>query len=110
MSLFLCSENHDILIETAKFIAKVQANMVETIKIKFQRNFKPNFLCDLCKMRECNQANLLYGTKLIGSSELITYIPEYENMFDDNDPEEQLYVANILIDNFKRKKKMEESL
>ena len=104
MSKFLCSENHDIPIETAKFIAKVQAHMVETIKINFQSNFKPNFRCDLCKMSECNQSHLLYCTKLIGSSELITYIPEYENIFDDNDPEEQLYMANILIDNLKRKK------
>ena len=72
MSLILCSENHDIPIETAKFIAKVQAHMVETINMNFQSNFKPNFCCDLCTMSECNQDHLMYCTKLIGSSELIT--------------------------------------
>ena len=72
MSQFLSSDNHDITIETAKFISKVQAHMVETIKMNFPSNFKPNFLCDLCKMSECNQAHLLNCTKLIGSSELIT--------------------------------------
>ena len=72
MSLILCSENHDIPIETAKFIAKVQVLMVETINMNFQSNFKPNFCCDLCTMSECNQDHLMYCTKLIGSSELIT--------------------------------------
>ena len=33
--------------------------------------------------------HLLYCSKLIGSSELISYIPEYEDIFNDNDPEEQ---------------------
>ena len=86
---FLSSGDHEIPIETAKFIAKVQAHMVETIKMNFQSNFKNNFICDLCKISVCNQAHLLYCCKLIGSNELVSYIPEYEDIFDDNNPEEQ---------------------
>ena len=45
MSSFLSSEDHEIPIETAK----VQADMVETIKMNFQINFQIKFICDLCK-------------------------------------------------------------
>ena len=109
MSNFLSSDNHEIPIETAKCIAKVQTHMVETIKMNFQSNFNPNFLCDLYQTSECNQSHLFYCTKLIGSNELISYIPDYEDIFDDNNPEEQLYVANIMIENLKKKKKIEDS-
>ena len=59
MSSFLTSNDHKIPIETAKFIAKVQAHMVETIKINFQSNHTPNVLCNLCQMGKCNQSHLL---------------------------------------------------
>ena len=47
--------------------------------------------------------------KLIGSNEIVTYIPEYENIFDDENPQEQLFIAKILIENMKKKKTIEET-
>ena len=110
MSSFLTSNDHKIPIETTKFIAKVQAHMVETIKINFQSNHTPNLICNPCQMSECNQSHLLSCTKLIGSNEIVTYIPEYEDIFNDNDPKEQLFIANILIENLKKKKKIEDAM
>ena len=55
----------------------------------FQSNLKYYFICDLYKISECNQSNLLYCTNLIGSNKLVSYIPDYDNIFDDNNPEEQ---------------------
>ena len=66
MSNYLTSQNEYIPIETAKFIVKIQSHMVETVKINFQAFYKPN---------------LLYCSKLIGSTEIITYIPVTECHF-----------------------------
>ena len=56
LSHFLSSQS-EVPIETAKFIAKVQTHMVENIKMNFQGNFKPNFLCNSCKISQCDQAH-----------------------------------------------------
>ena len=42
--------------------------------MNFQSKFKPNFPCDFFKISECNQAHVLYRTKLIESSKLISYL------------------------------------
>ena len=80
--------------------------MVETVKMNFQGNFTPNLLCNLCKINECNQSNLLYCKELIGSNEIISYIPNYEDIFNDDDPKEQCFIADIMNVNLKRKKEL----
>ena len=40
------------LVETSKFIAKIQTHMIENIKINFEGNYKPHFLCNSCKLHE----------------------------------------------------------
>ena len=94
----------DFSVETSKFIAKIQTHMVENIKMNFQGNYKPNFLCNSCKLHECNQSHLLYCSSLIGSNQLISYIPDYKDIFDDNDIEEQYFIANIMKQNLRKKK------
>ena len=81
--------------------------MVENIKMNFQGNYKPNFLCNSCKISQCDQAHLLYCKKLIGSNQLISYIPNYKDIFNDEDPNEQCFIADILKENLKRKKEIE---
>ena len=81
--------------------------MVETVKMNFQGNFTPNLMCNLCKINECNQSNLLYCKELIGSNEIISYIPNYEDIFNDDDPKEQCFIADIMKVNLKRKKELE---
>ena len=93
--------------ETAKFIAKTQSHMIETVKTNFQSYYKPNLLCNACLISECNQPHLLYCKKLIGSNKLVTYIPNYKDIFDDNYLEEQCFIANLLIANLKKKKELE---
>ena len=82
--------------------------MVETVKANFPQHYKPNLLCNLCFLSECNQSHLLNCTKLLGSNHLITYIPVYEDIFDDSNPEEQVFIANIMMENLKKKKILEE--
>lgn len=110
MSRFLTAQHENIPIETAKFIAKVQSHMVETVKNNFKEFYKPNLLCNSCFISECNQSHLLYCPKLVGSNQLITYIPQYEDIFDDNETEEQCFIANIMMENLKKKKEIESVL
>ena len=87
MSSFLSSQS-EVPIETAKFIAKIQTHMVETVRMNFEGFYKPNLICKSCKISQCSQSHLLYCKKLIGSNELVSYIPEYRDIFNDNDNKE----------------------
>ena len=78
--------------------------MIEIVKSNFQRFYKPNLTCNLCLVSECNQPHLLYCQKLLGSNELVKYIPNYEDIFDDNNPEEQCFIANLMMASLKEKK------
>ena len=96
--------------EIAKFIAKTQCHMIETIKCNLKNQYKPNLNCDLCdKNTESIQAHLLDCPKLLGNNEIITYIPTYEDIFNDCDIREHVFIARILMDNLRRKKMLEES-
>ena len=55
-----------------------------------------------------NQSHLLYYSSLIGSNQLISYIPDYKDIFNDNDTEEQYYIANIMKENLRKKKEIEQ--
>lgn len=110
MSKFLSSHNEDTPIETAQFIAKVQTHMIETVKINFKEAYKPNFVCKSCNLVECNQSHLLYCSKLIGSNSLVSYIPEYQDIFNDDDPKEQCYIASLMMENLQKKKQIEDNI
>ena len=86
MSSFLCPNEH-LKIDNAKFVAKIQCHMVETIKANFKQEYLPNFICKSCGLNECNQSHLLYCEALIGSNQLITYIPNYEDIFNNSNVE-----------------------
>ena len=81
--------------------------MVENVKANFKQEYLPNLICNSCGRNECNQSHLLYCEALIGSNQLITYIPIYEDIFNDNNVEEQYFIANIMIANLKKKKDIE---
>ena len=106
MSCFLCPNDY-LTLDTAKFIAKVQCHMVETIKSNFKQEYLPNLICNSCGQNECNQSHLLYCKALIGSNQLITYIPNYEDIYNNDNVEEQFFIANIMIANLKKKKEIE---
>ena len=104
MSKSLSSHNEDTPIETAQFIAKIQTHMLETVKTNFKEAYKPNFVCKSCNLGECKQSHLLYCSKLIGSNQLVSYIPEYQDIFNDDDPKEQCYIARLMMENLQKKK------
>ena len=88
MSSSLCPNEHQT-IETAKFVAKIQFFMVENIKANFKQEYLPNLICNSCEQNECNQFNLLYCEALIRGNQLKTYIPDYEDILNDNNIKEQ---------------------
>ena len=81
--------------------------MIEMVKTNFKQEFEPNLICNSCKLKECNQSHLLYCNTLIGSNQLVTYIPRYEDIFNDDDIEEQNFIAKIMMTNLTRKKEIE---
>ena len=106
MSPYL-SPNEEVPVDIAKCIAKAQGYMIENVKMNFQQQHKPNFICNSCKKNECNQSHLLYCPALIGSNQLVTYIPNYEDLFDDDNRDEQCFIAMILMANLKQKKELD---
>ena len=107
MSPYLRANIENLPIKTASFIAKVQSYMVENIKHNFKEQYKPNLYCGSCNLSECDQKHLLECTKLIGKNELVSYIPNYIDIFNDNNIKEQHYIANLLMENLKSKKVIE---
>ena len=82
--------------------------MIENVKMNFKKKYKPYLDCDACNSNnKCNQFHLLYCLKLIESNQLITYIPDYEDIFNDNNTKEQCFIANIMMANLKKKKEIE---
>ena len=89
MSPYLSCHNEGISLEKACFIAKTQTHMIENIKNNFKELYKPNLLCNSCKISECDQKHLLECSALIGKNEIVSYIPDYIDIFNDNDIREQ---------------------
>ena len=52
MSNYLSSQNKYVPVETAKFIAKIQSHIVETVKNNFQEYYNSNLVCSLCLLSE----------------------------------------------------------
>ena len=70
MSPYLKSNIEDVSVQTASFIAKIQSHMVENIKLNYKEQYKPNLICDSCKISECDQKHLLECSELIGTKQI----------------------------------------
>ena len=81
--------------------------MIENVNTNFKQDNKQNLICNSCEKSECNQPHVMYCQALLGSNQLVTYIPNYEDFFDDNNIEEQSFIASILIEKLKQKKELE---
>ena len=90
MAPFLTSSNEDFELKTATFIAKIQTHMIEHIKSNFKEQYKPNLLCNSCNLSECTQKHLLECSALIGSNEILSYIPDYCDIFEYDNIQEQM--------------------
>jgi hypothetical protein len=107
ISPYLTSITEDFCIKTASFNAKTQSYMIENVKCNYKEQYMPNLICNSCRLSECNQMHLLQCSSLIGSNELLTYIPEYNDIFDDKKTEEQFYIARLMMKNLEKKKIIE---
>ena len=91
------------------FMLKVHCKITKhprlNIKKKLKEKYKPNLLCNLCKIHKCNQDHLLDCERLLWSNELVSYIPDYNEIYDDKDPEEQFFIEKIIIKNLRKKRK-----
>ena len=91
-------------VNTACFIAKTQTYMIEIVKCNFKEKYRPNLICNSCMISECNQEHLLYW---IESNELVSYILDYIDHFNDDNTKEQSYIASVLMTNLTKKKIVE---
>ena len=65
------------------------------------RNMHTTVIRGGCKTHESTTKNTLECTNLLGGNELVTYIPDIEDLYGDNE-EKQVYIARILKDNIRR--------
>ena len=77
------------------------------VKTNFKHEFKPNLICNSCKLKESNQSQLLYFNTIIGRNQLVTYIPRYEDICNYNNIEKLNFIAQIMMTNLKRKTEIE---
>ena len=107
MARYLTSNNEEMNILISSFIALIQTHMIEGVKLNFKEKYKPNLTCNSCKQSECNQKHLLECKALLGSNEIMSYIPNYRDIFNNDNMKEQCYIATLMMDNLKRKKLIE---
>ena len=75
---------------------------VEDTDIEANRRWNNgDLMCMKCENMEMNQRHLLECKHLIGKSEIVTYIPDYNDLFKE-DIEQQIYTSRVLKDNHKR--------
>ena len=101
MADYLNSENVDVTIEEKKWIFQCR---VEDIEIKGNKRWKyDDISCKSCNSQQDEtKMHILFCKNLMGSNELLTYIPDYQELFE-GDLEGQNYVARLLRDNFIRR-------
>ena len=75
---------------------------ITNFKIKTHfRNMHENTLCDGCHLQESTIQHTLECKSLIEGNEVITYLPNHQDLYGNNE-EEQVYVARIIQDNLRR--------
>ena len=99
LASYLCASEIEMSIYEKKWLYKCR---IEDIDIEANRRWNNgDMICVNCENTEMNQRHLLECKYLSGKSEIISYIPEYNDLFKE-DIEHQLYTSRILKDNHKR--------
>ena len=80
---YLLSEDIDIYNEERKYIFQLRTKMCFRIKTHF-RNMHTNVTCGGCKTQESTTKHTLECTSLLGSNELVTYIPDIVDLYGNN--------------------------
>ena len=96
---YLCPTEEDITIEERKHLIKCR---VDDINVKGNQRWKhPDISCLSCKKQEDKtHCHLLFCKELIGKNSLLTYIPDYKELYY-GDINEQIYVSRLLKENIR---------
>jgi hypothetical protein len=100
MQGYLISEDMDILNQERKYIFQLRTKMHFKIKSHF-RHMHLDSICDGCRIDESTTKHTLECKELLTNSEIVTYIPSYQDIYS-NDEDEQVYIARIIQDNLGR--------
>ena len=100
MQEYLTEEWENINNCERKLIFQLRTKMHFKVKSHF-RNMHIDTVCDGCRIFQSTTKHTLECKSLIGQNELVTYIPTYEDIYE-NDVEEQIYIARIFRDNIRR--------
>ena len=100
MQGYLISEDMDILNHERKYIFQLRTKMNFKVKTHFKGMYR-NTVCDGCNISESTTKHSLECESLLGKNELVTYLPQYIDLYGDNECE-QFYIARIFRDNMKR--------
>ena len=96
---YLCPTEEDITIEERKHLFKCR---VDDLNVKGNQRWKhQDISCLSCKKQEDEtQCHLLFCKDLIGKNSLVTYIPDYKELYY-GDINEQIYVSRLLKENLR---------
>ena len=102
MQEYLMETSINLTLNERKWIFKCRTNDLD-LKANFQWKHE-NIWCISCKTDspETNE-HLLECSTLLGANEIVSYIPEYEELFS-KDQDEVLYISRVLKENFQNRK------
>ena len=100
MQEYLTEEWENIINCERKLIFQLRTKMHFKVKSHF-RNMHIDTVCDCCWIFQSTAKHTLECKSRIGQNKLVTYIPTYEDIYE-NDLEEQIYIARIFRDNIRR--------
>ena len=96
----ISAEEMDILDHERKYIFQLGTKLHFKIKSHFM-HMHLDTLCDGCRIDDSTTKLTLECRDLLTNSEIVTYIPSYQDIYS-NDEDEQVYIARIIQDNFWR--------
>ena len=97
---YLFSDNIEITNTERKYIFQFRTQMSFGIKCHF-RNMHANTICDGCQIEQSTTSHTLICNALMGGNEIVTYIPNIEDLYGENE-DEQVYISRLLQDNIRR--------
>ena len=100
MQSYLTEENEYINNYERKIVFQLRTKMHFKIKSHF-RGMHFDTICDGCRISQSTTQHTLECPYLIEQNQLVTYIPTYKDLYDD-DAEEQVYISRIVQDNLSR--------
>ena len=97
---YLNTEDINITNEERKYIFQLRTKMCFKIKTHF-RNMFENTVCEGCHREESTTSHTLSCKSLIGGNEIVTYLPNYDDLYGE-DEDELVYLARVIKDNLSR--------